>query len=200
MTVSAMARCEFPQKTPHDPDRWNWVYCQVRKPRQKKPVELIMPDLAGESLFEELDHPHSCRVVTPLLTKSLGVLILVDASRLKEGVPDHDYFTLKLLSYLAELDDSPKTGWHNRPMAVIFSKADQADECFDDPEGFAKRHAPRLWEHCRRYFQHYRFFASGVAGACAQRTTRGESRHVLLRVEPRGIIEPFEWLIDQINV
>ncbi len=198
-TATAMARCEFPSKTPSEPDRWNWVHCQVQRPKQKRPVELIMPDLAGEALFEELDHPRTYRVVQPLLSQAAGALVLVDAFRLQDGAPDQDYFTLKLLSYLSELDDNPKTGWRNRPLAIIFSKADEADECFDDPDLFAKRHAPRLWEHCRRLFRGYRFFAAGLAGVCAQRSVRGEAKRVPLRVEPRGIIEPFEWLLSQIK-
>ncbi len=199
MTVSAMSRCEFPNKTPSEPDRWNWVHCQVQRPKQKKPAELIMPDLAGEALFEEFDHPRTYRVIQPLLARAAGVMVLVDAFRLQEGAPDQDYFTLKLLSYLSELDNNPKTGWRNRPVAIIFSKADEADECFDDPDLFAQRRAPRLWEHCRRLFHGYRFFAAGLAGACAQRSVRGESRRVPLRIEPRGIIEPFEWLLTQIK-
>ena len=131
--------------------------------------------------------------------QAAGVLVLVDAFRLQDGAPDQDYFTLKLLSYFSELDDNPKTGWRNRPLAIIFSKADEADECFDDPELFAQRHAPRLWEHCRRLFRGYRFFAAGLAGVCAERNVRGEIKRVPLRVEPRGIIEPFEWLLSQIK-
>jgi hypothetical protein len=200
MTASAMARCEFPCKTPSEPDRWNWVHCQIQKPKQKRPSELIMPDLAGEALFEEVDHPRTFRVIQPLLTQAAGVLLLVDAFRLQDGVPDQDYFTLKLLSYLSELGDDPKTGWRYRPLAIIFSKADEADECFDNPEAFAERHAPRLWEHCRRSFGVYKFFAAGLAGACTRRMVRGETRRVPLRVEPRGVIEPFEWLLAQLKL
>ena len=197
--ISAMARCEFPNKTPGEPDRWNWIHCQVQRPKQKRASELIMPDLAGEALCEEFDHPRTYRVIRPLLTRAAGVLVLVDALRLQEGVPDQDYFTLKLLSYLSELDSNPKTGWRNRPLAIIFSKADEADECFDDPDLFAQRRAPRLWEHCRRLFHGYRFFAAGLAGARAQRVVRGETKRVPLRIEPRGIIEPFEWLVGQLK-
>ena len=28
--MAALSRCEFPRKTPNEPDRWNWVHCQIR--------------------------------------------------------------------------------------------------------------------------------------------------------------------------
>jgi len=28
-TIAALARCEFPDKTPNEPDYWNWVHCQL---------------------------------------------------------------------------------------------------------------------------------------------------------------------------
>lgn len=199
-TVGALARCEFPNKTPSEPDRWNWVHCQLRVPKRKRPVELIMPDMAGEALLEEVDHPNSYPVIRAFLQKCAGVMILVDALQLHEGKFDQDYFTMKLLTYLSELDDHPKTGWSQRPVALIFSKADQWEEPFIDPTGFAQGHTAGLWQLCQDRFRLHRFFASGVAGACAMRHVRGEGhQRVPLRVEPRGIIEPFEWLVDHLR-
>ena len=34
-TMAALARCEFPHKTPNEPDRWNWVHCQVLRKQQQ---------------------------------------------------------------------------------------------------------------------------------------------------------------------
>ena len=65
-TMSALSRCEFPQKTPNEPDRWNWVHCQVLR-KKRKPTELIMPDLAGEALLEEVDHPNTFPVIRSFL-------------------------------------------------------------------------------------------------------------------------------------
>jgi hypothetical protein len=161
-TTTALARGEFPDKTPSEPDRWNWVHCQVQSPRRKRPMELIMPDMAGEAILEEVNHPHSYQVIRSLLVKSGGLLILIDASQLSYGGLDQDYFTMRLLSYLSELDNNPKKGWANRPVALVLTKA-----------------------------------ASGVAGACAQRNIGGDERiRVPLRVEPRGIVEPFSWLVE----
>jgi hypothetical protein len=197
--TQALARGEFPDKTPNEPDRWNWVHCQVQLPRHRKPVELIMPDMAGEAILEEVDHPHSFHVVRQMLLKCGGVLLMVDAARLHAGSLDQDYFSMKLLSYLIELDNHPKRGWQNRPLALVFTKADDCEACFDDPASFAKRYSPGLWRHCQERFRHHQFFAAGVSGACASCNTPDGRQRVPLRIEPRGIIEPFEWLVEQIG-
>lgn len=198
--VSALSRCEFPQKTPNEPDRWNWVHCQVRRPQDKQPVELVMPDLAGESLLHEVDHPNSYPVIHSLLERAAGVLVLIDASELQSGSRDQDYFTMKLLTYLAELPAEADDGWRQRPVALVFTKADQCEECFLDSEAYARSQAAGLWQHCQERFARRRFFAAGVAGSCAYREIPGYGRiRVPLRIEPRGIVEPFAWLVDQIR-
>ncbi len=199
MTISALANCEFPDKTPNEPERWNWIHCQVRSARKRNPTELIMPDLSGEAILEEIDHPHTYPVIRAFLTKCCGVLILVDAVRLMEGEKDQDFFAMKMLSYLSELDEDPKKGWPTRPISLIFTKADQCETCFDDPSEFARKHAPGLWQHCQQRFTRSRYFASGVAGACGFHMELGGMRHVPLRVEPRGIVEPFRWLVEEIG-
>jgi hypothetical protein len=199
-TTSALQQGSFPEKTPNEPDRWNWVHCQVRAAKQRRPVELIMPDLAGEALLEEVEHPRTYEVIRSLLSKSAGVLLLVDACQLHHGEHDQDYFAMKLLSYLIELDDDPKLGWPSRPIAIIMSKADECEECFLDAKAFAEKHASGVWKLCRERFRQAEFFASGVAGACGFWTPpRADPVRIPLRVEPRGIIEPFEWLIGRLG-
>jgi len=199
LTMSALANCEFPDKTPNEPDRWNWIHCQVRSAKKRNPTELIMPDLSGEAILEEVDHPHTYPVIRAFLTKCAGVLILVDAVRLMEGEKDQDFFAMKMLTYLCELDDDPKKGWPSRPISIIFTKADQCETCFDDAAEFARKHAPGLWQHCNQRFGRTHFFASGVAGACAFHMELGGPRQVPLRVEPRGVIEPFRWMVNEIG-
>jgi hypothetical protein len=197
--MQALARCEFPAKTPNEPDRWNWVHCQVRNPVIKEPFELIMPDVAGEALLEEIDHPHTYLAIRSFLAKCAGAMILVDTTSLTSGQQVHDYFTLKLLTYLSELDSNETTSWQNRPLALIFSKADQCEECFEDPQEYAERHAPALWQFCRERFRRFKFFASGVAGGTAMRSVPGVGRvRAPLRIEPRGITEPFTWIVGQV--
>jgi hypothetical protein len=81
----------------------------------------------------------------------------------------------------------------------VFTKADRNEQCMEDPEGFARAHATGLWEQCQERFRVHKFFAAGVAGACAWRDTFDDGRvQVPLRVEPHGIIEPFEWLLSHL--
>ncbi len=199
--VNAFARREFPQKTPNEPDQWNWMHCQVSMHERRNAAELIMPDMSGEAILEEVDHPHTYRVIRSFLEQCAGIMVLIDAVKLMEGCRDQDYFSMKLLSYLSELDDDPRRGWRHRPVALILSKADQCERCFDDPYEFARQHASGLWQHCNERFRNHQFFASGVAGCCLTRYVRGRGKVVSpLRVEPRGIVEPFEWLLKQMKV
>ena len=199
-TLRALSRCEFPQKTPNEPDRWNWVHCQIRRPRQRQFAELIMPDMAGEAVLEEVDHPHTYRVIRAFLKKCTAAMVLVDTVDLQEGGLDQNYFTMKLLTYLSELDDDPKAGWPQKPIALVFSKADRCDECMADPTGYARTHATGLWQHCQERFLQHEFFAASVCGACATIDTRKGKIEVPLRVEPRGVVEPFEWLLEKIKL
>ena len=199
-TMAALARCQFPEKTPNEPERWNWVHCQVRRPRQRHPLDLIMPDMAGEAVLEEIDHPHSFRVISSFLNKCAAAIILIDAAKLREGGRNQEFFTMKLTSYLGELDAASPRGWSKKPVALIFSKADQCEECIADPAAYAKDRAAGLWQQCRERFGRHQFFAASVAGACAYRQTRIEGRvQVPLRVEPHGIVEPFEWVLNQLK-
>jgi hypothetical protein len=198
--MQSLAHCEFPAKTPNEPDRWNWVHCQVRHALDKQPFELIMPDIAGEALLEEVNHPFTYVAIRSFLLKCSGAMILVDTTLLSNGQHAQDYFTLKLLTYLSELTEDKKSLWQNRPLALVFSKADQCEDSFQDPQIYAQRHAASLWQFCRERFRTHKFFAAGVAGATAMRMAPDIGRvRAPLRVEPRGILEPFNWLVEQIR-
>jgi hypothetical protein len=197
--IGALARGEFPSKTPNEPDRWNWVHCQIRSSLRKEPIDLIVPDMAGESILEEVEHPHTYIGVRRFLSKCAGAIVLVDAAEMAGGTREQDYFAMKLVTYLSELADDDGRTWRNRPLALVLSKADRCENCFDDPAAHARRSAMGLVEHCRERFTNHRFFAAGVAGACVTQFVRGAG-HVIapLRIEPRGVIEPFEWLVQSI--
>lgn len=197
-TTAALGACEFPEKTPNEPDRWNWIHCVVTS-RHRRAAELVMPDMAGEAIVEEIDHPNSYPAIRSLMRKCAGGLLLIDAIKLEEGRHEQEHVAMKTLSFLNELDSHPKKGWRARPIAIVLTKADQSEACFDDPALFVREHAPGVWKQCHDIFSHAAFFASGVAGACAFRTVLGGRRvRVPLRIEPRGVSEPFEWIIDSI--
>jgi GTPase SAR1 family protein len=199
-TINSLARCEFPQKTSNEPDSWNWVHCQIRRSGQQRSIELIMPDMAGEAVLEEVDHPHTYRVVRAFLRKTIAAMVLIDATGLREGDRNQDYFTMKLLTCLSELDQQRKRGKLKRPIALVFTKTDQAEECRADPAGFAAVHATGVWQHCKERFACHRFFAASVAGGCIWRESLMDGRcQVPLRIEPHGIVEPFEWLLEQLE-
>jgi hypothetical protein len=200
-TIRALARCRFPEKTPNEPDRWNWVHCEVRHNRYRRPIELILPDMAGEAIYEEIQHPRTYRVVTSFLRKAVGAMILIDAKALCEGKEEHELFTMRLTSHLLAEDSRSNKSWTKRPIAFVFSKADQSPECREAPELFAQSRVPGLWQQCRKHFRSYKFFASGVAGACVEGYgERGEPINIPLRIEPHGIVEPFEWLISKLRL
>ncbi len=61
-------------------------------------------------------------------------------------------------------------------------------------------HAVGTWQHCRWELCDYAFFAAGVVGCSAWLDVRGEGRRrAPLRIEPHGIVEPFEWLLDKLH-
>jgi len=197
-TMEALSSCRFPEKTPNEPDRWNWVHSQIKSRKRKRAFDLIMPDLAGDALMEEINHPRSYPVIHQFLSKCSGVMLLVDAAELEEGQQMQDFFAMKIATYLCELDGNARTGWPARPVAVVLTKADQCGNCFESADVFAQRHAPGLWKQVREKFKRYEYFATGVAGACGYRHELGGRRQFPLRIEPRGVIEPFEWLTNEV--
>ena len=196
--MSHLARCEFPPKTPNEPDRWNWVHAQINGQRRKA-MELIVPDMSGEGLLEEINHPNSCPVVRRFLEKSQGVVMLVDAARLDAGDSEPDFFAMKVLSFLCELHGHKPQRQLAIPVSVVFTKADQCETAFFNAEQFAQQHTPGLWQFCQQRLAKFQFFAAGVVGACGFSYSRAGKQVVPLRIEPRGIVEPFRWLISEVG-
>jgi hypothetical protein len=164
----------------------------------------VIPDVSGEALATETERSGRYPAIRSLLTKCAAVMVLADAPRLQNGDHSQDFVTLKLLSLIGELRaeralSRRRLGPERRPLALVLTKADQCDSVYDNPREFAEAHAGALWSDCKSRFPRHEAFACSVAGATAYRDNYGRRQHVPLRVEPRGIIEPFGWLMSVLD-
>ncbi len=192
-TMSAFRHNRFPKPTSANSADWNWLHCQVQA-RRRKWNEIIMPDLSGKAVHDELNDDVPFPVVQSLLHKSEGAILFVDAAQIATGRHDQDFFTMKVINFMCGMKGDPRNAWPNRPVAIVCSKADQQESCFDDPREFVREFAPQLWGLVTTRLKRYEFFAASVAGSCAYANELGKRNAVPLRIEPRGIIEPFKWL------
>ena len=198
--ISYLGARQFPPKTAVEVDEWFWSYHQVsRRERGAEIYDLVMPDMAGEALAAEVATPSTFTVIRSLLEKSAGAILLVDAALAGAGSPQPDFFALKLMSYLDGVLASQPQQRMSTPVAVVLSKADYCPESFDDPRGFARTNLNRLWNMCDNRFANFEFFATSVVGALGYGTD--DSENVIpypLHIAPRGILEPFEWVLAKL--
>lgn len=198
--ITHLAARQFPPKTAMEADQWHWAYYQVsRKKRNADICDLVMADMAGEAIAAEVASPRTFAVIRSLLQKSRGVILLVDAALAAAGSPQPDFFALKLMSYLDGILQKRGDERLNTPVAIVLSKADYCPECFDNPRGFAQTNLNRLWNMCDNRFANFEFFAASVVGAVGFGSD--DSDNVVpypLHVAPRGIIEPFEWVLSKL--
>lgn len=200
--ISHMARRKFPPKTPMETDQWHWAYYQIR--RRKDPNKLfdfVMPDMAGESLMAEVASPRTLHVISNLVYKSAGLLLLVDAALAANGSSQPDFFALKSLSYIDQLSGTPRDQTVETPIAIVLCKADHCPECFNDPRKFAEANLSRVWNMCEARFARVEFFACSVVGSlgyAVPTTDEGFVTPIPLHTALHGVLEPFEWIIEQL--
>jgi hypothetical protein len=130
--------------------------------------------------------------------------VLADAEQLQSGDHSKDFVALKLLSLIAELSEEKPHSWRKRsverrPLALVLTKADKCDGLDENPREFVEAHAASLWNDCSSRFPRHNVFACSVAGSTAIRESFGGRQHVPLRIEPHGIIEPFGWLMTELD-
>ena len=198
--VSYLSTRQFPPTTPMEVDEWLWAYYQVSKRKRDATVyDLVMPDMAGEAIAAEVASPQTFTVIRSLLQKSAGAILLVDAALASAGSPQPDFFALKLMSYLDGVLAGTSQKKLTTPVAIVLSKADYCPDCFDDPRSFAKANLNRLWNMCETRFCNYEFFATSVVGALGYATD--DDQNVIsypLHIAPRGVLEPFEWVLSKL--
>jgi hypothetical protein len=212
--ISHLAHRVFPPKTPMEANHWYWAYYQVRcgAGAQARPqaagsgpdawVDLVMPDMAGESLAAEVATPRTFRVIHSLLSRSAGMLLLVDAALAANGSSQPDFFSLKMMSYIDSMTGAKRGEKIKTPVAVVLCKGDYSPDCFDDPRQFARANLNRLWNVCESRFENVEFFACSVVGALGYATAVEEDQQFVvpipLHTALRGVLEPFTWIIDQL--
>jgi hypothetical protein len=203
-TTTALATGWFPEKTVTTPEHWHWVHCQFNCRRRRRPLELVVPDVSGEALVAETERTNRYPALRSLLAKAAGVMVLADAEKLQSGDHSQDFVALKLLSLIGELREEHSHKWRRRgaerrPLALVLTKADKCEGLYDSPREFAEGHAAALWNDCRERFPRHEVFACSVAGSTAMRESYGRRQQVPLRIEPRGIVEPFGWLMSELD-
>jgi hypothetical protein len=158
-----------------------------------------MPDVSGATALQEIEFPRSSPAIRRLLMNSAGAMVMIDADALAEGNQESEFFALKLVSDLLSTPPTKKMkSWTNRPLAIVLTKADRCDWAFDSPDEFAHRYVPSLWRQCRDQLPHHRFFATSIATVAVAIDAYRERVRLPLRIEPRGVIEPFAWIVEQL--
>ena len=199
-TILALEQQRFPDKTPTEADRWEWVHCEVTAGKKSQVYDIVTPDVAGEAVMAELENPKSNQTIRSLIGRCAGLVVLADIVQVVSDGQGQELFAMQLISYLDSLRPQKGRGKVEIPVAIVFTKADLLDGAIRDPESLARSNAPALWRLCESRLKRYRFDCSGVAGSTGRLIDRdGYEMLVPLRVEPRGIIEPFAWLLSQIH-
>lgn len=195
----ALERQRFPDKTPNEPDRWHWIHAEVTQGRRKPVFDVVTPDIAGESLMQEIERPGSYPTILALIARCSGLVVLADTERITTDGQAQELFAVQLLSYLDSIRANAR-GQITMPVAIVFTKTDLCTELITDVDAFAESSVPALFRLCKNRLRTHQFFCSSVAGSTGRIVDRngGESL-VPLRVEPRGFLEPFAWLMSQIR-
>jgi double-GTPase-like protein len=198
--VLALERQRFPDKTPSEADRWDWVHCEVATGKKNRVFDIVTPDVAGEAVMAELDRPRSNATIRSLIGRCSGLVILADIVQVVAEGQGQELFAMQLVSYLDSLYLTRRRSKLDVPVAIVFTKTDLFEGVVNDPDAFARTNAPALWRLCDSRLKHYKFYCSGVAGSTGRLIDRdGFDVLIPLRIEPHGIVEPFAWLLSQIR-
>jgi hypothetical protein len=194
--ILALERQRFPEKTPIESDRWHWMHCEVFAGKSKGPYHIVTPDVAGEAVMAELENPGSDRTIHALIERCAGLVILVDVVDVIAEGHGQELFAMQIVSYLDNLRPSKRHRKINVPVAIVFTKTDQCDDWIRDPDAFAKANVSELYGQCQMRLDRFSFYFAGVAGSTGRLIDRsGQEILIPLRVEPRGVIEPFAWMV-----
>ena len=197
-TVAALEKRRFPEKTVVEAEDWQWVHCEVAVDKKaKRFADMVTPDLAGESIAMELDHPGSFPAVRTCVAHAEATILLIDAVRARDFGSEEDLFATKLAAYIHQF--AATSGMARKkvkiPLAITFTKSDLCPEALADPVIFAQHNLPSLMQHCDRNFGKVRFFAASAVGSVATAVYGRGHWQVPLHVQPQGITSPLEWVL-----
>jgi hypothetical protein len=194
----------FPAKTASEPDRWKWVHCEAfsqKRPRRR--VDLITPDLAGEALALELEHANTFPTIRSLVSNSQGVMILFDSQRVRDAGRFEDMFGVKLLTYVCGLHTRAVNERRKKvrlPICLVLTKTDCCLDAADDAQRFASNHLPGTMQFCSQRLASFSVHAASVVGSVMRASDEyGSETQIPLHVQPRGIIEPLQWVMQQME-
>ena len=200
--ISALEQRVFPEKTPTEIDLWKWLHCVVTDSSTKKPkeVDFVAPDFAGEAIAAELEQPGLYPAVHHIISRSSAVLLLCDSVQVRDCGSREDLFAMKLGSYISQvqgLADLNSKQDLSPAVAVVFTKSDLCPDAKESPERFMANNMPRFLDYCQRNFKRHAVFSASVVGGSASLSdSAGNLQRVPLHIEPRGVIEPLHWAIQ----
>ncbi len=203
-TIRAFENRRFPEKTPSEADHWNWVHCEAFDERNpKRRVEIITPDVAGEVLAFELENPNSSVTIRSLITNTNGMIILLDSQQVRDAARAVDVFGTKLIAYIADLHTRPVGERRKQvrlPIAFVLTKTDGCREAGADAVKFARSNLMGLTQYCEQKLASFRFFSASVVGSTMSvLDDYGAEYQAPLHIQPRGIIEPLDWILGQLE-
>jgi Double-GTPase 2 len=198
--ILALERQRFPEKTPIESDRWDWLHCEISVEKKKSRYDVVAPDVAGEAVVGELEDQGTSKTIRALIARCAGLVVLLDMVRVVADGRGQELFAMQLLSYLDALKPRKRGRKIGVPVAIVFTKADLCDEPIRDAEEFARANTPSLHGQCRARLDRFSFYLSGVAGSTGRLIDRNAQEMLVpLRVEPRGVAEPFAWMVSQLR-
>ena len=98
--ILALERQRFPEKTPVETDRWNWLHCEILGPRGKGAADIVTPDVAGEAVMSEMENPGTNKTIRALISRCAGMVVLVDLVEVVADGQSQELFAMQLISYL----------------------------------------------------------------------------------------------------
>ncbi|MCD0458110.1 TRAFAC clade GTPase domain-containing protein [Roseiconus lacunae] len=200
--VAALEDRRFPEKTPNESDLWKWLHCVVTdsSKRKVKQVDFVAPDFAGEAIAMELEHPGTYPAVSHIVERTAAFLLLCDSIEVRDNGAREDLFAMKLGSYISQqqgLSHLDKSQDLTPAVAVVFTKSDTCPEAEANPKRFMENNMPRFTDYCEQNFPRHEVFSASVVGSSVlMSNSSGAMSRLPLHIQPRGVIEPLHWAIQ----